>query len=300
MPEGVTTSLQELIRLRAAARSLDLAARRISRSSQGSGYRSSYRGRGLEFDEVRAYASGDDARTIDWKVTARRGKPHTKLFREERERPVFILADLHPGMFFGTRRVFKSVLVAQLAALTAWAAEQGSDRVGGVVSSMVGHSELPPQARRAGVLALLNAIVKHQPVAPGEPVASRLDEAMARLARVTHPGSLVFLFSDFREMGPEFERHLTALSRHSDVQAGLIFDPLENEPPAAGQYSLGVPGQLRLVDTGHAKTSQDWRNSFRTHRENLEQICHRHGVRTMELETCSDPLKSLTRGLLAS
>jgi len=102
MSEGVTTSLQELIRLRAAARGLDLAARRISRSSQGSGYRSSYRGRGLEFDEVRAYASGDDARTIDWKVTARRGKPHTKLFREERERPVFILADLHPGMFFGT------------------------------------------------------------------------------------------------------------------------------------------------------------------------------------------------------
>jgi uncharacterized protein (DUF58 family) len=76
MSEGVTTSLQELIRLRAAARGLDLAARRISRSSQGSGYRSSYRGRGLEFDEVRAYASGDDARTIDWKVTARRGKPH--------------------------------------------------------------------------------------------------------------------------------------------------------------------------------------------------------------------------------
>ncbi len=300
MPEGVTTSLQELIRLRAAARSLDLAARRISRSSQGSGYRSSYRGRGLEFDEVRAYASGDDARTIDWKVTARRGKPHTKLFREERERPVFILADLHPGMFFGTRRVFKSVLVAQLTALTAWAAEQGSDRVGGVVSSMAGHSELPPQARRAGVLALLNAIVKHQPVAPGEPVAGRLDEAMARLARVTHPGSLVFLFSDFREMGPEFERHLTALSRHSDVQAGLIFDPLENEPPTAGQYRLGVPGQLRLVDTGHEKTSQDWRNHFRTHSENLQQICHRHGVRTMELETSSDPLRSLTRGLVAS
>jgi len=300
MPEGVTTSLQELIRLRAAARSLDLAARRISRSSQGSGYRSSYRGRGLEFDEVRAYASGDDARTIDWKVTARRGKPHTKLFREERERPVFILADLHPGMFFGTRREFKSVLVAQLAALTAWAAEQGSDRVGGVVSSMAGHSELPPQARRAGVLALLNAIVKHQPVAPGEPVPGRLDEAMARLARVTHPGSLVFLFSDFREMGPEFERHLTALSRHSDVQAGLIFDPLENEPPTPGQYSLGVPGKLRLVDTGHAKSSQDWRNQFRIHSENLEQICHRHGVRTMELETSSDPLKSLTRGLVAS
>jgi len=300
MPEGVTISLQELIRLRAAARSLDLSARRISRSSQGSGYRSSYRGRGLEFDEVRAYASGDDARTIDWKVTARRGKPHTKLFREERERPVFILADLHPGMFFGTRRVFKSVLVAQLAALTAWAAEQGSDRVGGVVSSMEGHSELPPQARRAGVLALLNAIVKHQPVEPGELVAGRLDKAMARLARVTHPGSLVFLFSDFREMGPEFERHLTALSRHSDVQAGLIFDPLENEPPKAGQYSLGVPGQLRLVDTGHAKSSQDWRNQFRIHRENLEQVCHRHGVRTMELETSSDPLKSLTRGLLAS
>ncbi len=297
MCEGITTHLQELIRLRAAARGLDLVARRISRSSQGSGYRSGYRGRGLEFDEVRAYASGDDARTIDWKVTARRGKPHTKLFREERERPVFILADLHPGMFFGTRRVFKSVLVAQLAALTAWAAEQASDRVGGVVSSMEGHSELPPQARRTGVLSLLHAIVQHQPVASGEPVVGRLDQAMARLARVTHPGSLVFLFSDFREMGAEFEQHLTALARHSDVQAGFVFDRLEREPPPAGQYSLGVPGRFRLVDTGNMATRQSWHDHFHAHQEKLEKICRRHGVRSMALETRSDPLKSLLRGM---
>jgi uncharacterized protein (DUF58 family) len=296
VPKGVTSSLQELIRLRAIARSFDLSARRIVRSNQGSGYRSSYRGRGLEFDEVRAYASGDDARTIDWRVTARRGQPHTKLFREERERPVFILADLHPGTFFGTRQVFKSVLMAKLVALTAWAAEQGGDRVGGVVSSKEGHSELPPKARKAGVLALLHAIVERQPLELGELQVGRLDAAMARLARVTHPGSLVFLFSDFREMGAEFERHLAALSRHSDVLAGFIFDPLESEPPPVGRYSLGVPGQCRVMDAGHAKVRQDWRDGFQTHRENLEKVCRRHGVRSMELETSRDPLKSLLRG----
>ena len=92
------------------------------------------RGRGLEFQEVRPYVSGDDPRTIDWRVTARRGKPHTKLFREERERPVWLLADLNARMFFGTRRQLKSTVVVRAAALLAWSAALGGDRVGAVVA----------------------------------------------------------------------------------------------------------------------------------------------------------------------
>ncbi len=131
MNDGIQLEVQELIRLRAAARGLELGARRRALSAQAGGYLSAYRGRGLEFDEVRAYQDSDDARSIDWRVTARRGTPHTKLFREERERPVLLLPDLHPGMYFGSRRQFKSVLAGRLAALLGWAAVRAGDRVGG-------------------------------------------------------------------------------------------------------------------------------------------------------------------------
>ncbi|MEJ1402066.1 MAG: DUF58 domain-containing protein, partial [Candidatus Sedimenticola sp. (ex Thyasira tokunagai)] len=104
---AVHATLDELIRLRGNSRGLVLGAQRRSLSAQSGGYLSVYRGRGLEFDEVRAYQPGDDVRTIDWRVTARRGRTHTKLFREERERPVLLLADFHPGMYFGSRQQFK-------------------------------------------------------------------------------------------------------------------------------------------------------------------------------------------------
>ena len=122
MNEGTTLTLNQLIRLRASARGLELGARRRTLSAQAGGYLSVYHGRGMEFDEVRTYQVGDDARTIDWRVTARRGRPHTKLFREERERPVMLLVDLHPGMYFGSRVQYKSVLAGRLSALMGWAA----------------------------------------------------------------------------------------------------------------------------------------------------------------------------------
>ena len=142
------------------------------------GHRSAQRGRGLEFEEVRAYVSGDDARTIDWRVTARRGKPHTKLFREERERPVWIVADLHPGLFFGSKRQFKSAVLLQAAALLAWVAAQGGDRVGAIIAD--GGSSphiLSPRGREAGVLPILQALVESQPRAPGVKPGNRDGEA---------------------------------------------------------------------------------------------------------------------------
>ena len=118
----------------------------------GGGYVSPYRGRGMEFEEVRAYQPGDDIRNMDWRVTARTGRPHTKLFREERERPVLFLVDLGPSMAFGTRVAFKSVVAARAAALLAWAARDNGDRIGGIVFAGKRHRELRPAARERGML----------------------------------------------------------------------------------------------------------------------------------------------------
>ncbi len=297
MTSGVTVTLNELVALRARSRSLPLDARRAAMSASSGGYHSAYRGRGLEFDEVRLYQSGDDARTIDWRVSARRGQIHTKLFREERERPVFLLVDLHPGMFFGTRTAFKSVIAARLATLVAWAAEHAGDRIGGIVTSEKGHIELQPRARREGVLRLINAIVKLQPETQGETQPGRLDEAVARLSRVAHTGGLVFLLSDFREMGSSMEKHLTRLSHHHDVIAGLIYDPLEAHPPRSGIFELGNQQSRQVVDFGHAETHRNWQVRFRKHRGLVMDYCRRHEVHFMDIATNANLVNTLRMGI---
>ncbi len=289
--------LDELIHLRAAARGLELGARRRALSAQAGGYLSAYRGRGMEFDEVRTYQPGDDARTIDWRVTARRGRPHTKLFREERERPVLLLVDLHPGMYFGSRRQFKSTLAGRLAALLGWAAVRSGDRVGGLVSAAQEHREIHPAAREAGLLLLFHAMVKMQPVAPAKPVPGRLDLALARMARLALPGSLVVILSDFRELGKAADRHLGAMARHNDIIAGFLYDPIEASPPPAGSYRLGNDALRLTLDTGRAAVAEHWVEQFREHRDSLRRLCRRHPIHFMEATTADRPLRALRVGL---
>lgn len=295
---AVEVTLQELVRLRARARGLELGARHLALSAQSGGYASIYRGRGLEFDEVRAYQTGDDARSIDWRVTARRGKPHTKLFREERERQVVLLVDLHPGMYFGTRVRFKSVLAAITAALIAWSAQRAGDRVGGIVSGPQTMRLLQPRARRGGVLALLHAIVQCQPVTAGEAIPGHLDGALARLARMVYPGSLVFVLSDFYGLGEAGETSLASISRHNDVMVGFVQDPLEAEPPPADRYRLGTPGAQVVVDTGAPGIVSRWRTAFTERSDRVARLCTRYGLHPVPLMTHDDPLISLRRGLV--
>ena len=147
-PSPVQVTLADLVRLRAAGESLQLTAPRIRVAIEG-GHVSPYKGRGVEFDESRPYQPGDDLRTIDWRVTARTGKPHTKVFREERNRPVFVWLDLRRPMLFATRGAFKGVRAAEIAALVAWSAVANGDRLGGLVFSETEHHEQRPGARLA-------------------------------------------------------------------------------------------------------------------------------------------------------
>ncbi len=297
MSDGTRLELDELIRLRAAARGLELGARRQALSAQAGGYLSAYRGRGMEFDEVRAYQEFDDARTIDWRVTARRGRPHTKLYREERERPVLLLVDLHPGMYFGSRSQFKSVLAGRLAALLGWAAIRAGNRVGGLVQGREGHREIQPAPREQGLLPLLRTLVRLQPMAPGTQVPGRLDQSLARLARLVHPGSLVFILSDFRELGEQADKHLSALARHNDVIAGFLYDPLETASPPAARYVLGSGARRLTLDTGQTAVAEHWASQFIAHRERLRALCRRHAIHVMEAATSGRPLRILQFGL---
>lgn len=295
-PDGETVfpSLAGLIGLRGAARNLEPGARQLAQSVQAGGYRSIYRGRGLEFDEVRIYQAGDEVRDIDWRVTARRGRPHTRLYRAERERPVLLLADLNPGMLFGSRRL-KSAQALYAAALLAWAAEHVGDRVGGVAVAADGHSARRAMPRREAVLGLLKSLEKLQPRTPQPPRPALLAEGLERLAHTVHPGSLIPVISDFAGLNGDAERLLQRLSQHNDLLLVWIYDPLEAEPPAPGRYRLGIPG--RLLDLDSVAVAHPWRQRFADQRERLQRLARRLGCRLIPLSTDASPVKVLARGL---
>jgi uncharacterized protein (DUF58 family) len=240
---GVAVQVDDLIALRFRAKPLELGATGRARETQVGPQMSRFRGRGMEFAESRAYQPGDDVRTIDWRVTARTGRPHTKLFQEERERPVILLVDLCASMFFGTRRAFKSVVACEAAALVAWAALARGDRIGALLVAGDGHRELKPAGGRRGVLRVLRALalLARHDTHRSSTEDDRLAEALERARHVARPGSLVVVISDFHGFGADAERHLTRLRQHNDVMACWITDALELAPPPPGRSYRGIP-----------------------------------------------------------
>jgi len=278
---------KSLIRLHLQATNLPLAALKV-RAAQSGQYLSSFRGRGMEFDEVRPYQAGDDVRTLDWRVMARTGKPHTKLFREERERAVLLWVDSRASMLFATRGVFKSVIAAHAAALLGWAAVKQGDRIGGLIFSEQQHVELRPQGGKHAVLHLIQCMVAQEKevweqaqVAPqreGNAAGEAALQSLLRLRRVARPGSLVVLLSDFRDVDQRCERHLAQLARHNDVVMFFIYDALESTLPPAGLYRVGDGRQTRVLDTAAAATRDAYHQRFIVRRDSLQRMCRRHGI----------------------
>lgn len=271
----ILPDLPELLALRGAAQGLNLRAHRPALARLQGGHRSAQRGRGLEFEEVRLYAPGDDARSIDWRVTARRGKAHTKLFREDRERPVWLLADLHPGMFFGSRRQLKSALLLRAAALLGWTAVLGGDRLGAVIAKDASDPLVfPSRARQAGVLPVLQALVEEQPRAPGQPQLQSLLQGLTTLRRLAQPGALALILSDFAGLDPAARAALAGLAARCDCRLLWIADPLEAAGLPAGDYRIGVPGRLRWLDGERSRKvwQSTWAGREQTLRDSARQL----------------------------
>jgi uncharacterized protein (DUF58 family) len=287
--ELISVSLKTLIDLAKAATGLNLHHSQF-RSRQSGAYVSRFKGRGMEFDEARLYQPGDDIRSIDWRVTARSGKPHTKLFREERERPVFISVDNRSAMHFATRGVFKSVLAAKLAGLLAWAADYHGDRIGGQIFSEHECRELKPQNGTHAVLRFLNALVK-----PQNPIdkAFTLDQVLARLNKHARPGSLVYIISDFRGINEQAETHIAKLSEHCEVVLIFIYDPLESSLPAKGRYRFTDDERDVVIDTGDQQQLSSYQQRFDQRLQRLELLAKKRGLVFIRCSTVDDPIQCL-------
>lgn len=298
----VRIGLPALIAQHHAAESLQLKPGRIRALGNGA-YRSPFKGRGMEFDEVRPYMQGDDVRILDWRVTARTGRPHTKLFREERERSVLLWMDLRHAMFFATQGAFKAVRAAQAAALLGWCAVRQGDRLGALLFSEDSHIELRPKHGKASLLHMLGRIAGHPvwqtraPPLDAQSNAEALNQSLARLRRVAQPGSLIVLLSDFAHLDGQGSAHLGQLSRHNDIILADIHDPLEAELPPPGHYRVGDGQGFLTLTTEDPRLRERYRQRFAAQQAGLQRLCRRHGMTLLPLVTADDPLAALQRGL---
>jgi uncharacterized protein (DUF58 family) len=288
-----------LIGLQSEATLLKLTPTLI-RSNMTGQYLSRFKGRGMEFDESRPYQPGDDIRNMDWRVTARTSKAHSKVFREERERPVLLWVDFSPSMFFATRVCFKSVLAAKLAALLSWKAIQQGDRLGALLFSQSKHLELRPKRGKTAVLRLIKHLSEFSRKPPGKDDNSSAtlqheDHALNRLVQVTRPGSLIYLISDFRQLSQQLESTLSRLSAHNEVVLLHIHDPLESSLPQAGYYQVTDGRKEAAVNASDNKVKQQYHQRFIDQQQQLVKLCQKYRAAYRTASTNQSPLEILRR-----
>lgn len=248
----IHTGLAYLRSLEGPARGLSFLPRQPAQSVLNGRHASRLRGRGLNFEELRDYLPGDDIRAIDWKVTARTGKPHVRVMTEERDRPCLIVVDQRMSMFFGTKLSMKSVTAAEAAAMTAFRILDQGDRVGGIVFGDEVLAEIRPQRSRVALTRFLTAVAEANGLLHAEapnvtPIGlTRVLRAVARIASRNH---LIVVISDFDEIDGETERVVSGLARHNDLILVPVTDPSAGKLPK-GMRLIVTDGELQAeIDT---------------------------------------------------
>jgi uncharacterized protein (DUF58 family) len=292
---GIRISLSELIEMRHRVREVQLFSRPGQRSPLVGLHHSKLRGRGVDFDQVRVYQAGDDVRSIDWRVTARTQEPHTKLFHEERERPIFILVEQSRQLFFGSGLMFKSVLAAQAAALIGWATLEHNDRIGGLVYGDHEHYEIKPRRSKQSLLQLLNRLVHVNQSLNTEtlPEPDALSMALRRAREVLRPGSLAILLCDERALTDAAEQQLSLLARHCDLLLLPVSDPLDHALPAAGLLRFEQRGARLELDTLSHDLRQAYHAQAQARIARWELLAQKLRVLLMPLSTQSEMIEQL-------
>lgn len=277
--DGIVPQLSELIALRRHAHRGQEAAR--GRHGVAGRAASTQRGRGMEYAESRGYVAGDDARHIDWKLSARTGHTHTKTFQSERERVTLVVADTAPMLYFGTRTRFKSVQAARAGAVAAWSALRDGDRVAALRGA---HAQalVPPAGGTHGVLRTLDALARWYRQPPADDAG--LQVALEQAVRLLHPGARLLVLADPGSALAIAPATWSALAMHLDVQVLLLADPLELEPPEC-LLPLATPaGRLQLDLTGEgARTA--WHEAFVAPIESLCRSLPGRRIRVQVLST---------------
>lgn len=294
----VRIDLAHLLSLEGKARGLTFLPRQPARSILNGRHASRLRGRGLNFEELRDYLPSDDVRSIDWKVTARTGKPHVRVFTEERDRPALIVVDQRMSMFFGSRLNMKSVTAAECAALAAFRIFDQGDRVGGLVFGDEAIAEIRPRRSRTSLTSFLtalgdaNGLLRAEAPSVSPMPLNRVLQNVARIARRDH---LVLIFSDFDEIDETTHRLVANLSRHNDLVLCLVSDPFADMVPA-GIRIIVSDGTLQAeIDTGVRSVHERLRDMAKGRLADILDWQRRYGFPVMPLSSGEDSVVQMAR-----
>jgi uncharacterized protein (DUF58 family) len=301
---GVYASLEDLVALRGQARGFSFLPRQPIHSILAGRHASRLRGRGLNFEEIRRYLPGDDVRQIDWKVTARTRKTHTRVYTEERERSVLLVVDQRLNMFFGSVHCMKSVTAAEAAALATWRTIAQQDRIGALVFNDSKIEEIQPLRSHGTAMRVLAAVAQqNQALSVSARIRSNakiFNEVLRRVVRLAKHDFLVCILSDGYGNDVETRELLTRIAHHNDVLFGFVYDPLETELPSAGPLVFSDGVRQLEIDTGRASLRQEFRDTFIEIRARGRQFLLQRETPVIPLSTAESAAEQLRRYLGAA
>lgn len=301
MAARAAIALEELLLLKADAHGFSLLPRQPVGSLLAGRHASRLRGRGLAFEELRHYHQGDDIRLMDWKATARLRSPHVRVYSEERERPVLLVVDQRSPMFFGSCRAMKSVAAAEVAALGAWRALKGGDRIGGLVFNENEIADVRPHRSQTRVLQLFHQIVRLNRLlaAKGQPHGSvRLNDALNHALCLVKHDHLVVLISDLDGADDDTRRLATRLSVHNDVLIVAVYDPLGIKLTGASGMLASDRGRIWEIPDRVGFT-HDFQTSFRHRLDHWKEIFRALRVPVLPISTAR-PVPEQIRALFGT
>jgi uncharacterized protein (DUF58 family) len=294
----INVDLAHLRTLEGRARSISFQPRQPSRSILSGQHASKIKGRGLNFEELRHYATGDDVRTIDWKVTARTGAPYVRVYTEERDRPVLLLVDQRMSMFFGSVLNMKSVTAAEAAALAAFRVRAKGDRVGGIIFDDNGLNEVRPQSSALSLNRFLSILAKANGSLHADAPSKKLvplSQPVKAAARIAKSGALVLVFSDFDGWDAETETSLRTIARHNELILFSVVDPTSRQLPSQLKMVLSDGALQAEVNIGNDTVRRKVADFTAVRLAALYEFAAKNKVPVIPLTTAEETLPQLLR-----
>lgn len=284
---GLYATLEELMEQRQYVAYVRQYNSKISTSQQAGDIKSAFKGRGIELEEIRGYTFGDDVRDIDWRVTARKLNPYTKLYAQERDREVYVLLDLSPQMVFGTKNELKSVSASKITSLLGWLSLESKDRFGCIIFDGHHNFIFKPQNNRAGFMAVLKkisevskSILKQQLVK-----TKNIGNSLQLLQKSIKSNAIVFLVSDFNNFSDDLHKSVATLSKKSRVYCINVFDVLEEIAPKAGEYMVEDGSERLVFETNSNFYQKEYKDYFAKKHKEFKDFCNKFGIKYVEVRT---------------
>lgn len=297
----VYASLQELVTLRAKARGFSFLPQQPIASLLSGRKRSRLRGRGMDFEELRHYRQGDEVRNIDWKVTNRTGKPHVRVYNEEKDRPVLVVVDQRLPMFFGSQEKLKSVVACELAALSMWNVLKNGDRIGAVLFDDEKIEDFKPARSKYANMAILSSLIdmnhalsvdiRHQTN------THQLELALKRVEQLVGHDYLVIVISDFSGWNKEVLNSIKRIGQHNDLITGLVFDPLEEDISSSSSLVVSDGDYQVEIPADQSEFTQSYKETFQLSVAEIKSVLQKHDIPLLPISTVGDSVSQLRKYL---